>query len=85
MVFKNILDPKCKYPQVGSQYYLKTLVKEGASIGANATIVCGNTIDKYYVVETGAVVTKIVPDYTVVVGTPAHIKGWRIDRKEIGI
>ena len=44
MVFTNILDPKCKYPQVGAQYYIKTLVKEGASIGANATIVCGNTL-----------------------------------------
>ena len=47
MVFTNILNPKCKYPQVGAQFYIKTLVKEGASIGANATIVCGNTLGKH--------------------------------------
>lgn len=76
MVFTNILDPKCKYPQVGSQYYIKTLVKEGASIGANATIVCGNTIGKHSVVGAGAVVTKNVPDYALVIGAPARIKGW---------
>ena len=76
MVFTNILDPKCKYPQVGKQFYIKTLVKEGASIGANATIVCGNTIGKHSVVGAGAVVTKDVPDYALVVGAPARIKGW---------
>jgi len=76
MVFTNILDPKCKYPQVGKQFYIKTLVKEGASIGANATIVCGNTIGKHSVVGAGAVVTKDVPEYALVVGAPARIKGW---------
>ena len=79
MVFTNILYPKCKYPQAGSQYYITTLVKEGASIGANATIVCGNTIGKHYVVGAGAVVTKDVPDYALVVGAPARIKGWVSD------
>jgi UDP-2-acetamido-3-amino-2,3-dideoxy-glucuronate N-acetyltransferase len=76
MVFTNILDPRSKYPQVGSQYYIKTLVKEGASLGANCTIVCGHTIGKYALVGAGAVVTKDVPDYALVVGTPARIIGW---------
>lgn len=76
MVFTNILDPKCKYPQRGSEFYTKTLVKEGASIGANATIVCGNTIGKHSVVGAGAVVTKDVPDYALVVGVPAKQIGW---------
>ena len=76
MVFTNILDPKCKYPQTESQYYIKTLIKEGASIGANATIVCGNTIGKHSVVGAGAVVTKDIPDYALVIGAPARIKGW---------
>lgn len=76
MVFTNILDPKCKYPQVGAQYYVKTLVKEGASIGANATIICGNTLGKHCLVGAGAVVTKDVPDYALVVGNPARIVGW---------
>lgn len=76
MVFTNILDPKCKYPQRGSAYYVKTLVKEGASIGANATIVCGNTIGKHATVGAGAVVTKDVPDYALMVGVPAKVIGW---------
>ena len=76
MVFTNILDPKCKYPQVGAQYYIKTLVKEGASIGANATIVCGNTLGKHCLIGAGSVVTKDVPDYALVVGNPGKIIGW---------
>jgi len=76
MVFTNILDPRCKYPQVGAKYYIKTLVKEGASIGANATIVCGNTLGKHCMVGAGSVVTKDVPDYALVVGIPAKIIGW---------
>ena len=76
MVFTNILDPRCKYPQVGQEYYVKTLVKEGASLGANCTIVCGNTIGKNAMVGAGSVVTKDVPDYALVVGTPAKIVGW---------
>lgn len=76
MVFTNILDPKCKYPQVGSQYYVKTLVKEGASIGANATIVCGITLGKNCMIGAGAVVTKDVPDYALVVGVPGRVVGW---------
>lgn len=76
MVFTNILDPRCKYPQVGAKYYIKTLVKEGASIGANATIVCGNIIGKAALIGAGSVVTKDVPDYALVVGNPAKLIGW---------
>ncbi len=76
MVFTNILDPKCKYPQVGEEFYVKTLVKEGASIGANATIVCGNTLGKHCMIGAGAVVTKNVPDYALIVGNPGRIIGW---------
>ncbi len=76
MVFTNILDPKCKYPQVGAQYYIKTLVKEGASIGANATIVCGHTIGRHSMLGAGTVVTKDVPDYALIVGNPGKVVGW---------
>lgn len=70
-VFTNIKVPKCKNPQRGSEFYQKTLVKEGASIGANATIVCGVTIGKNAFVAAGAVVTKDVPDGATVAGVPA--------------
>jgi UDP-2-acetamido-3-amino-2,3-dideoxy-glucuronate N-acetyltransferase len=76
MVFTNILDPKCKYPQVGANFYIKTLVKEGASIGANATIVCGHTLGKHCMIGAGSVVTKDIPDYALVVGTPGRVVGW---------
>ena len=74
MVFTNVKDPRSKYPQVGSQYYINTLVKEGATLGANCTIVCGVTIGKYAFVGAGAVVTKYV--HALVVGNPAKIIGW---------
>ena len=76
MVFTNILNPRSKYPQVGSKYYIKTLVKEGASLGANCTIVCGNTIGRFAFVAAGSVVTKDVPDFALVAGIPARLKGW---------
>ncbi len=76
MVFTNILNPRCKYPQVGAEFYIKTLVKEGASLGANSTIVCGITIGKSAMIGAGAVVTKDVPDFALVVGSPAKIIGW---------
>ncbi len=83
MVFTNILDPRCKYPQRGSEFYKKTLVKEGASLGANSTIVCGNTIGRHAFVGAGAVVTRDVPDYALVVGVPARQKGWACECGEI--
>jgi UDP-2-acetamido-3-amino-2,3-dideoxy-glucuronate N-acetyltransferase len=76
MVFTNILNPRCKYPQRGAEFYTKTLVKEGASIGANATIVCGTTLGKNCFIGAGTVVTKDVPDFALVVGTPGRRIGW---------
>ncbi|MGE5363781.1 MAG: acyltransferase [Bacteroidota bacterium] len=76
MVFTNILSPKCKYPQAESKYYIKTLVKEGASLGANCTIVCGHTVGRHALVGAGSVVTRDVPDYALVIGNPAKIAGW---------
>ncbi len=71
-VFTNDLTPRAEYPK-GSGGYKKTLVKKGASIGANATIVCGHTIGEYAMVAAGAVVTKDVPEYTLVAGVPARV------------
>lgn len=71
MVFTNDLTPRAKYPK-GSAGYKKTLIKEGASIGANATIVCGHTIGKGAMIAAGAVVTKDVPDYALMAGVPAR-------------
>lgn len=76
MVFTNILLPKCKYPQRGSEFYSKTIVKEGASIGANATIVCGITIGRHSLIGAGTVVTKDVPDFALITGNPGKLKGW---------
>lgn len=75
MVFTNDLTPRSKYPK-GKEGYKKTLVKYGASIGANATIVCGHTIGRWAMVASGAVVTKDVPDYALVEGIPAKQVGW---------
>ncbi len=74
-VFTNDLTPRARFPK-GRENYKKTLVKEGASIGANATIICGHTIGKYAMVAAGAVVTKDVPDYCLVAGNPACIIGY---------
>ena len=82
MVFTNDLTPRSKYPK-GSSYYKKTLVKEGASIGANATIVCGNTLGKCCMIAAGAVVTKDVPNYAIVAGLPAKQVGWVCECGEI--
>ena len=75
MVFTNDLTPRSKYPK-GPTGYERTLVKYGASIGANATIVCGNTIGKWAMIASGAVVTKDVPAYALMVGVPAKQMGW---------
>lgn len=80
MVFTNIKLPRSEFPQKGSEYYLKTLVKKSASIGANATIVCGVTIGEYAVIGAGAVVTKDVPPYALVVRNPARIVG-KVEKK----
>jgi UDP-2-acetamido-3-amino-2,3-dideoxy-glucuronate N-acetyltransferase len=76
MVFTNILIPRSEFPQRGSEFYKKTLVKKSASIGANATIVCGITIGKYSLIGAGAVVTKDVPDFSLIVGNPGRKVGW---------
>ena len=78
-VFTNDLTPRAEFPK-GAAGYKKTLVKHGASIGANATIVCGVTIGEYAMVAAGAVVTKDVPEYTLVAGVPARVLSY-IDRE----
>jgi len=80
MVFTNIKVPRSEFPQRGSDFYLKTLVKKSASIGANATIVCGVTIGEYALIGSGAVVTKDVPDYALVIGNPGIVMG-KVDKK----
>lgn len=74
MVFTNVTNPRSAVNRRGQ--YAKTLVKKGASIGANATIVCGNSIGKYAFIGAGAVVTKEVPDYALVIGNPGRQTGW---------
>jgi UDP-2-acetamido-3-amino-2,3-dideoxy-glucuronate N-acetyltransferase len=74
MVFTNVTNPRSSVNRRGQ--YSKTIVKKGASIGANATIVCGHDIGKYAFVGAGAVVTKHIPDYALVVGNPARQIGW---------
>ncbi len=76
MVFTNIVDPRVEFPQRGSEYYVRTLVRYGASIGANATVICGHTIGRFAFIAAGAVVTKDVPDYALMAGVPARHIGW---------
>jgi UDP-2-acetamido-3-amino-2,3-dideoxy-glucuronate N-acetyltransferase len=73
-VFTNVDTPRCEVPRRAA--YVSTLVRRGASIGANATIVCGVEIGRYALVGAGAVVTSDVPDYGLVVGVPARQVGW---------
>ena len=75
MVFTNDLTPRAKYPK-GSSKYKKTLICQGASIGANATVVCGHTVGKCAMIAAGAVVTKNVPAYALMAGAPARQIGW---------
>lgn len=75
MVFTNDPTPRSKYPK-GRSGYKKTLIRYGASIGANATIICGNTIGRWAMIASGAVVTKNVPDYALLAGVPAKQIGW---------
>ena len=76
MVFTNVKTPRCEFPRNTSNDYQKTLIKRGASIGANATIVCGVTLHESSFVAAGAVVTHDVPAYAIVAGIPASIIGW---------
>ena len=74
MVFTNVINPRSAI--IRKDEYQKTLVKKGASIGANATIICGNEIGEYALVGAGSVVTKLVLPYALVVGNPSKQMGW---------
>lgn len=76
MVFTNVITPRCAFPRNTDKDFALTLVKRGASIGANATIVCGHTIGEHALIGAGAVVTKDVPAHAVVYGNPARQHGW---------
>ena len=73
-VFTNDLTPRARYPK-GHEHFVPTLVEEGASIGANATIVCGNTIGRCAMIGAGAVVTENVPPHALMLGVPARKRG----------
>lgn len=73
-VFTNVTAPRANFPVHG--VYKKTLVKEGASLGANCTIVCGHTIGRYAMIAAGAVITKDVEDHALMAGVPARRIGW---------
>lgn len=83
MVFTNVRIPRAKFPRNQSSDYQKTIVKFGASIGANATIVCGITIGSWALIGAGAVVTKDVPDHALMLGVPARISGWACECGEL--
>lgn len=76
MVFTNVKNPRSAYPRNTSANYATTRVERGASIGANATIVCGVTVRRWAFVAAGAVVTKDVPAYAIAAGVPAQVIGW---------
>ena len=76
MVFTNVLTPRSAFPRNRPEDYARTLVRRGASIGANATIVCGTVIGEHALVGAGAVVTKDVPAYAIVMGNPARVRGY---------
>ena len=80
MVFTNIKLPRSEFPQKGSENYQKTIIKKSASIGANATIICGVTVGEYAIIGSGAVVTKDVPPYSLIVGNPGRVVG-RVDKR----
>lgn len=76
MVFTNVRTPRSAFPRNTSEDYQATLVKHGASIGANATIVCGTTVGEWAFIAAGAVVTKDVPAHAIIAGVPGRIMGW---------
>jgi UDP-2-acetamido-3-amino-2,3-dideoxy-glucuronate N-acetyltransferase len=73
-VFTNVVNPRSHVPRKSE--YQHTVVKRGASIGANATIVCGVTLGRYCFIGAGAVVTRDIPDYAMAYGSPARVRGW---------
>lgn len=75
-VFTNVFNPRSEYPRDREKEFLNTVLKRGASIGANSTIVCGHTIGRSAFIGAGSVVTKDVYDYALVYGNPARIGGW---------
>jgi len=79
MVFTNVNTPRSAFPRNSAGDFLPTLVRRGASIGANATIICGCTIGEHALVGAGSVVTRDVPAHAVVYGNPARHKGWACD------
>ena len=89
MVFTNVINPRSAVPR--KEEFKKTIVRKGASVGANATIICGNEIGQYAMIGAGAVITKPVKDYALVVGNPAKQIGWvsehghRINFEERGV
>jgi UDP-2-acetamido-3-amino-2,3-dideoxy-glucuronate N-acetyltransferase len=82
MVFTNVQTPRCLFPRNTSGDYSETRVKRGASIGANATIVCGVTLHECAFVAAGSVVLRDVPPYAMVAGVPARIIGYMCERGE---
>ena len=90
MTFTNVLTPRAHYP-TGVENYGRTLVKVGASLGAKSVVVCGNRVGQHAMVGAGAVVTKDVPDYALVLGVPAQQVGWvsaggeRIELDHVGV
>lgn len=74
VVFTNVNKPRSKFPQ--RDQYQQTIIREGASLGANSTIVCGTTVGRHSFVGAGSVVTKDVPDHALVFGNPAAVRGW---------
>ncbi|MCF7928130.1 MAG: N-acetyltransferase [Spirochaetales bacterium] len=88
MVFTNVINPRAYVERKNE--FLDTRVKQGATIGANATVVCGNTIGQYSMIAAGAVVTSDVPDYAIMMGVPARWSGWvcecgvRLEEREAG-